>query len=63
MDMYFIIIQRNITGDNTVGTVTGLRPFTGYECSIHAITEYGGPHSSYITVETLEGGIAGLMCV
>ena len=61
--IYVVIIQRNITGDNTVGTVTGLRPFTSYECSIHAVTKYGGPHSYYITVETLEGGIARLTCV
>ena len=46
----------NISGDNTEGTVTDLRPYTSYDCSIFAVTKFGGPSSDFITVETPEGG-------
>ena len=46
----------NISGDNTEGTVTGLHPYTSYDCSIFAVTKFGGPSSDFITVETPEGG-------
>ena len=39
-------------------TVTSLKPFTTYECSVAAETSAGrGPFSSAVTVETDEAGI------
>ena len=47
----------NVTGSEQIGTVSGLDSFTVYNCSVHAVTKYGGPKSNYITVKTDEGGI------
>ena len=39
-------------------TITSLKPYTTYECSIAAVTSAGrGPFSSAITVQTDEAGI------
>jgi len=48
--------QFNVTDDATMGTVTGLSPFTVYSCTIFAVTVAGGPVSDPLVVTTAEGG-------
>jgi len=50
-------VQVNITGDQTMGTVADLKPFTEYSCTIHAVTVAGGPMSDPVLTRTAEGGI------
>ena len=46
-----------ITGSDQRGTVTGLSHSTTYNCSVHAVTKFGGPKSDYVTVKTDGEGI------
>ena len=46
----------NVTGNDTEGTVTGLTPLTHYNCTVHAVTTFGGPKSDFVTVRTDDGG-------
>ena len=48
--------QFNVTDDATMGTVTGLSPFTVYSCTIFAVTVADGPVSDPLVVTTAEGG-------
>ena len=38
------------------GTITNLTAQTTYNCSVHAVTKFGGPKSNFVTVRTDEGG-------
>ena len=49
--------QVNVTGDATMGTVTGFSPFTVYSCTIFAVTVADGPESDPLVVRTAEGGV------
>ena len=46
----------NIPSSDTEGTITDLTPLTNYNCSVHAVTKFGGPKSNFVTVRTDEGG-------
>ena len=48
--------QVNITSTATMGTVTGLSPFTEYSCTIHAVSVADGPVSDPAVVTTTEAG-------
>ena len=52
-----IMFQVNITSITTVKTLDNLRPFTSYNCTLHAVTVSDGPLSDPITVTTAEHGI------
>ena len=45
-----------MTGRNTMGVITDLSSFTYYNCSVYAVTEFGGPQSTSISVRTAEAG-------
>lgn len=38
------------------GTITNLTALTTYNCSVHAVTKFGGPKSNFVTVRTDEAG-------
>ena len=40
-----------------MGVVTDLSPFTYYNCSVFAVTDFGGPQSPSLTVRTAEAGM------
>ena len=48
--------QVNVTSNATMGTVTGLSPFTVYSCTIFAVTVADGPMSEAVIVRTVEAG-------
>ncbi len=51
-----------ITSNDTLLSVTGLRPYRSYICTIAASTSVGlGPYSASITVETPEDGKVHIM--
>ena len=52
-----IIFQINVTDTNTMETLDGLRPYTSYNCTLHAVTVSDGPLSDPITVTTAEQGM------
>ena len=52
-----IVFQVNVTGTYTVRTFNNLRPYTSYNCTLHAVTVSDGPLSDPITVTTAEQGI------
>ena len=45
-----IMLQVNVTGTNTMETISNLIPFTSYNCTLHAVTVSDGPLSDPITV-------------
>ena len=51
------ITQVNVTGNATMGIVTGLSSFTDYSCTIFATTVADGPMSEAVVVRTDEGGV------
>ena len=58
MKNYFLMYsQVNVTGTATMGTVSGLGPFTDYSCTIHAVTGSDGPVSDPVIVRTPEAGM------
>ena len=52
-----IMFQVNITSITTIKTLDNLRPFTSYNCTLHAVTVSDGPLSDPITVTTAEQSI------
>ena len=46
----------HINGSDEIGSVSNLTPLTTYNCSIHAVTQFGGPKSDNITVTTNSEG-------
>ena len=50
------MLQVNVTGANTMETISDLTPFTSYNCTLHAVTVSDGPLSDPITVTTAEQG-------
>ena len=40
-----------------MGVVTDLSPFTYYNCSVFAVTDFGGPQSPSLSVRTAEAGM------
>ena len=52
-----IIFQVNTTGADTMKMLDNLRPFTSYNCTLHAVTVSDGPLSDPITVTTAEQGM------
>ena len=50
------MLQVNVTGTNTMETISDLIPFTSYNCTLHAVTVSDGPLSDPITVTTAEQG-------
>ena len=56
------MFQINVTNTYTMKTIDDLRPFTSYNCTLHAVTVSDGPLSDPITVTTDEQGIQLEMC-
>ena len=50
------MLQVNVTGTNTMETISNLTPSTSYNCTLHAVTVFDGPLSDPITVTTAEQG-------
>ena len=47
----------NVSGTNTTQTITGLRPFTRYTCTLYATTVLNGPTTDPLTVLTAQQGV------
>ena len=68
-EMYFIhtciciVFQVNVTSTNTMETISGLTPFTSYNCTLHAVTVSDGPLIDPIIVTTTEQGTHPLVCI
>ena len=50
------VFQVNVTGADTMKLLDKLKPFTSYNCTLHAVTVSDGPLSDPITVTTAEQG-------
>ena len=53
------IVTRNISSVQQTISISGLRPYTQYNCTVQAETVGLGPYASYVQVNTPQDGKAG----
>jgi len=49
-------VQTTFPATVTVGRITGVKPFTTYNCTIHAVADTAGLYSDPVIVTTLQQG-------